>query len=93
MDRKQAIRALIKHYIKLEDKHPNKKELKDALKYELSELIKEDEDKITDYLLNDWIENERRTELEEDLAKDFGLPPHNPDEDKVVFKLPKLDTK
>ena len=67
--RTKVIRDLIREYLKLEDKHPNKEELKKALKYELSLIIKEPEDNISDYLLDGWINNELRTELEES----FGL--------------------
>jgi CRISPR/Cas system-associated protein Cas10 (large subunit of type III CRISPR-Cas system) len=69
--RKQVIRDLIKEYLKLEDDNLNKKELKAALKYELSLIIKEDENNITDYLLDGWINNELRTELEEKYQIDI----------------------
>lgn len=66
--RTKIIRDLIKEYLKLEDSNPNKKELKSALKYELSLIIKESEENISDYLLEGWINNELRTELEESLG-------------------------
>lgn len=89
--RKNVIRGLINAYRDEKTSESNKKELKKALRYELSLIIHEPEDKITDYLLNDWMDNEMRTELEEKLAEEWGLPPYNPDEDEVVFKLPKLN--
>jgi isopropylmalate/homocitrate/citramalate synthase len=67
--RTKIIRELIKEYLKLEDTNLNKNELKKALKYELSLIIKEEEENISDYLLEGWMNNELRTELEES----FGL--------------------
>lgn len=89
--RQEVIRGLIKEYLKLEDTNPNKTELKKALKYELSLLIKEDENNITDYLLDGWINNELRTELEEkyqiDVSDTFeGINPE-------PIKIPTLNLK
>ena len=89
--RKHAIRGLINAYRDLTTSEETKKEIKKALRYELSLVIAEPEDKITDYLLNDWMDNEMRTELEEELREKWGLPPYNPDEDEIVFRLPNLD--
>lgn len=67
--RNKAIRELIKEYLKLEDTHPNKKELKKALKGEIAQGI-EDETDISDFLLDGWINNELRLELEENLQNE-----------------------
>ena len=80
--RTKVIRDLIKEYLKLEDSNPNKKELKSALKYELSLIIKESEDNISDHLLDGWINNELRTELEES----FGLHTE-PADDYIVATI------
>ena len=90
--RKYAIRGLIKAYQDPTTSEGNKKEIKKALKGELSLIIHEPEESITDFLLQGWMENEMRTNLEEELAKELGLPPYNPEEDEVVFTLPNLKT-
>lgn len=63
--RVKVIRDLIKEYLKLRDTNPNKKELKKALVYELSIRINQPEENISDYLLDGWINDELRIELEE----------------------------
>jgi hypothetical protein len=63
--RVKVIRDLIKEYLKLGDTNPNKKELKKALVYELSIRINQSEENISDYLLDGWINDELRIELEE----------------------------
>ena len=63
--RVKVIRDLIKEYLKLRDTNPNKKELKKALVYELSIRINQSEENISDYLLDGWINDELRIELEE----------------------------
>ena len=65
MNRKETIRELVKEYLKLEDNHPNKKELKSSLISELAVNYNCDEDKVSDYLLDGWINNELKVELEE----------------------------
>ena len=65
MNRKETIRELVKEYLKLEDTHPNKKELKSSLISELAVNYNCDEDKVSDYLLDGWINNELKVELEE----------------------------
>ncbi len=90
--RKNAIIGLIKAYRDLKTSEETKKELKKALKYELSLIIHEPEDKITDYLLNDWMDNEMRTELEEQLREKFGIEKTNAwNKPIATFKLPNLD--
>ena len=65
MNRRETIRELVKEYLKLEDTHPNKKELKSLLISELALNYHCDEDKVSDYLLDGWINNELKVELEE----------------------------
>ena len=92
--RQTAIRGLIKAYRDPKTTESTKEELKKALKHELSLITSEQEEMISDYLLNDWMDNEIRTELEENIRKEFGLPPYNPDEDgEIVFRLPNLPKK
>lgn len=89
--RKNVIRSLIKEYHDPTTSEGNKKEIKKALIYELSLITSEPEELISDYLLEGWMDNEMRTELEERLAKELGLPPHNPEKGEVIFRLPNLN--
>lgn len=92
--RQTAIRGLIKAYRDPSTSEGTKNELKEALRSELASISSESTEMISDYLLNDWMDNEIRTELEENIRKEFGLPSYNPDEDgEIVFKLPNLDKK
>ena len=88
MNRKETIRELVKEYLKLEDNHPNKKELKSLLISELALNYHCDEDKVSDYLLDGWINNELKVELEEQ----YGLnKPESRGETISTFKT--LDKK
>ena len=93
--RKNVIRGLIKEYRNPKTSDVNKEEIKKALKYELSLIIHEPEDNITDYLLEDWMKNEERTETEERVQT--WIKENIPDlaktqvEEGVVFTLPKLN--
>ena len=92
--RQTAIRGLIKAYRDPSTSEGTKNELKEALRSELASISSESTEMISDYLLNDWMDNEIRTELEENIRKEFGLPPYNPDEDgEIVFRLPNLPKK
>ena len=89
--RQEVIRGLIKQYLKLEDTNPNKEELKKALKHELSVIIKESEDNISDYLLDGWINNELRLEIEEKHAIDISDTFEGVDFEPI--KIPTLNLK
>lgn len=68
MNKKQAIRDMIREYIKMDDSNPNKKEFKSFLIDEMKERYSM-KDEPTQHLLESWMKNELRTELEEA----FGL--------------------
>lgn len=92
--RKNVIRGLIKAYRDPHTSEGNKKELKKALISEFSLITSEPEELVSDYLLNDWMDNEMRTELEENLREEFGLAEPKVDEEgQIVFRLPKLPKK
>ena len=92
--RQAAIRGLMRMYRDPSTSEGNRNELKEALRGELASISSESEELISDYLLNDWIDNEMRTELEEDIRKEFGLPePNLNDRGEIVFRLPNLPKK
>ncbi len=92
--RQTAIRGLIKAYRDPSTSEGTKNELKEALRSELASISSESIEMISDYLLNDWMDNEIRTELEENIRKEFGLPePKLNDNGEIVFRLPNLPKK
>jgi hypothetical protein len=87
--KKEAIRDLMREYRDLNDTHPNKVELRNALVEEMC-MIYQMEEEPTNHLLEAWIDNEFRTELEEKLKKQFNIEDtlsKEPVED-YKFKLP-----
>ena len=91
--RKEVIREMMRAYREMDDSNPNKKEFYNALMDEMCMIY--EFDKPTTHLLEKWIDNEFRTELEEKLAKDFNLEETLKKEPVTdyVFKLPNLDKK
>lgn len=74
MNRKQTVLELMREFLyELSDDNPNKKEIKSFLIDEMK-LQYDMIDEPTDHLLQGWIENALRTDLEERLRKEFGLP-------------------
>jgi hypothetical protein len=73
MDRQDTILELMRTYLDMSDDNLNKKEIKKFLKDELKNQVSLKEEP-TDHLLKGWIDNALRTDLEERLRKEFGLP-------------------
>ena len=70
--RKETIRDLIREYMEMDETNLNKKEFKSFLVDEMKERYSM-KDEPTQHLLESWMKNELRTELEEKLAEQFGI--------------------
>jgi len=91
MSRKQAVRDMIRAYMEMDDSNLNKKEFKSFLVDEMKERYSM-KDEPTQHLLQSWMKNELRTELEEKLAEEFGIEKtlQKPPIENYSFKLPKI---
>jgi hypothetical protein len=91
MSRKQTVRDMIRAYMEMDDSNLNKKEFKSFLIDEMKEIYSM-KDKPTQHLLDKWMMNELRTELEEKLAKEFNIEETLQKEpiENYSFKLPKI---